>query len=103
VIQGHLTTEEASVHLLDKFCLGNGSSAFLDHLAHVGTGPAYRRLRRRRLYAPEKLDAWGTAQLGPEQVSTAENVSPHGGGRPRKARADYKSGASRKTARWAAN
>ena len=43
-------------------------------LAVIGGGPVFRRAGRTPLYAPDDLDAWAAAKLGPPQRTTSDVV-----------------------------
>ena len=66
-----LRRAEASQYLENSYGIRRAVST-MAKLAVLGGGPVFRRVGRTPLYAPDDLDAWVAAKLGPPQRTTSE-------------------------------
>jgi hypothetical protein len=66
----YLRASGAADYLRSKY--GFGAKRTLDKLRVIGGGPVYTPCGRIILYAPEDLDAWAEAKLGPPRRSTSD-------------------------------
>ena len=48
------------------------SPQWLAQLAVIGGGPVFRKAGRYPIYAPDELDRWAEARIGPPHRSTSE-------------------------------
>lgn len=66
----YLRRDDAATYVRQRYGLPC-SRNWLAKLAVHGGGPAFRKAGKFPLYAPDDLDTWATAKIGPRQTSTS--------------------------------